>query len=116
MAENAVEYHVKISPVHKYPVLPVKPPKLCRVEVHHSPIRSKRADGTIHLVSKAAQRHIQKTHAHIQLVSCCPEDAAADVLETLGCFLGIGLLTGQEIVFIVFGCFCFYFTQDFHLL
>ena len=116
MPENAVKHHVKISPVHKYPVLPVKPAKLCRMKIHHSPVCSKWTDRTIHLVSKAAQRHIQKTHAHIQLVSCCPEDAAADVLETLGCFLGIGFLAWQEIIFIVFSCFCFYFTQDFHLL
>ena len=80
------------------------------MEVHHSPVCSKRTDRTIHLINKAAQRHIQKTHAKIQLVSCRPEDAAADVLETLGCFLGIGSLTGQEVIFIVFSCF--YITHN----
>ena len=94
MSENTVEHHVEISPVHKYPVLFIKPAKLRRMEVYHSPVCSKWTDGAIHPINKAAQRHIQKAHAQIQLVSCCPEDAAADVLETLGCFLGIGSLTG----------------------
>ena len=32
------------------------------------------------------------------------------ILETLGCFLGIGSLTGQEVIFIVFSCF--YITHN----
>ena len=101
---------MEISSIHKNPVFFIKPAKLCRMEVHHSPVCSKRTDRTIHLINKAAQRHIQKTHAKIQLVSCRPEDAAADVLETLGCLLGIGSLTGQEVIFIVFSCF--YITHN----
>ena len=114
MPENAVKYHVEISSVHKNPVFFIKPAKLRRMEVHHSPVCSKRTDRTIHPINKAAQRHVQKTHAKIQLVSCCLKNAAADILETLGCLLGIGFLTGQEVIFIVFSCF--YAFQDFHLL
>ena len=32
------------------------------------------------------------------------------ILETLGCLLGIGFLTGQEVIFIVFSCF--YITHN----
>lgn len=114
MPENAVKYHMEISTVHQNSVFFIKSSKLRRMKIHHSPVCSEWADRTIQLVNKTAQCHIQKTHTKIQLIPRRPEDAAADVLETLGCLLGTVFLTGQEVIFIVFGCF--YFVQFFYLL
>ena len=56
---------MQIPSVHQDPVLPVQSAELLRMKIQHGPIGPEWTDFGIHLIRKAVQCNIQKTHSQI---------------------------------------------------
>ena len=70
-----------------------KPPSIWWLEIHHSSIRSKSMDLTIHLIRKLPQRHIQNRIPRYNSSQCSPKNTAADFLQTLCSFCYFRILS-----------------------